>query len=83
MFVFYFIPQCLCKDNVYPYISFFGKGYGKNNEPLRGYILTYLIAVAIILVGECNSELSSYCYLKYCYLYVLIVFSPFVLLQLN
>lgn len=83
MFVFYFISQCLCKDNVYPLISFFGKGYGKNNEPLRGYILTYLIAVAIILVGECNPALSSYCYLKYCFIYVLIIFSPFVLLQPN
>ncbi|XP_006808596.2 solute carrier family 12 member 3-like isoform X2 [Neolamprologus brichardi] len=48
------IFQCLCKDNVYPYIIFFAKGYGKNNEPLRGYILTYLIAVAIILVAQLN-----------------------------
>lgn len=75
MFVFYFISQCLCKDNVYPYIIFFAKGYGKNNEPLRGYILTYLIAVAIILVGECNPALSFYSYLKNCFIYVLIVFS--------
>ncbi|XP_030635260.1 solute carrier family 12 member 3-like [Chanos chanos] len=46
--------QCLCKDNIYPYIGFFGKGYGKNNEPLRAYILTYFIAIAFILIAELN-----------------------------
>ncbi|KAF5898763.1 solute carrier family 12 member 3-like, partial [Clarias magur] len=43
--------QCLCRDNIYPYIGFFAKGYGKNNEPLRAYILTYFIALAFILIG--------------------------------
>ncbi|KAM7366435.1 hypothetical protein PAMP_015873 [Pampus punctatissimus] len=43
--------QCLCRDNLYPYIGFFAKGYGKNNEPLRAYILCYIIAVAFILIG--------------------------------
>uniref|UniRef100_A0A8B9L2M0 Solute carrier family 12 member 3 n=1 Tax=Astyanax mexicanus TaxID=7994 RepID=A0A8B9L2M0_ASTMX len=46
--------QCLCKDNIYPYIGFFGKGYGKNNEPLRAYILCYLIALAFILIAQLN-----------------------------
>ncbi|XP_062371930.1 solute carrier family 12 member 3-like [Sardina pilchardus] len=44
--------QCLCKDNIYPYIGFFAKGYGKNDEPLRGYVLTYFIAAAFILIGD-------------------------------
>ncbi|KAM9449880.1 solute carrier family 12 member 10, tandem duplicate 1 [Clarias gariepinus] len=47
--------QCLCRDNIYPYIGFFAKGYGKNNEPLRAYILTYFIALAFILIGELNT----------------------------
>ncbi|XP_043935038.1 solute carrier family 12 member 3 [Protopterus annectens] len=47
--------QCLCKDNLYPGIGFFGKGYGKNNEPIRGYLLTYIIAVGFILIGELNA----------------------------
>ncbi|KAG9329571.1 hypothetical protein JZ751_003668 [Albula glossodonta] len=47
--------QCLCKDNIYPYIGFFAKGYGKNDEPLRAYILTYLIAVAFILIAQLNA----------------------------
>ncbi|XP_053303974.1 solute carrier family 12 member 3-like [Spea bombifrons] len=46
--------QCLCKDKLYPFIGFFGKGYGKNNEPLRAYILTFVIAIAFILIAELN-----------------------------
>ncbi|XP_063312564.1 solute carrier family 12 member 3-like [Pelobates fuscus] len=47
--------QCLCKDKLYPVIGFFGKGYGKNNEPIRGYILTFIIAIAFILIAELNT----------------------------
>ncbi|KAJ8777433.1 hypothetical protein J1605_014816 [Eschrichtius robustus] len=43
--------QALCKDNIYPAFQMFAKGYGKNNEPLRGYILTFLIALGFILIG--------------------------------
>lgn len=43
--------QALCKDGLYPYIRWFAKGYGKNNEPVRGYILTFFIAIAFILIG--------------------------------
>ncbi|CAL8241661.1 unnamed protein product [Merluccius merluccius] len=44
--------QCLCRDNIYPYIGFFAKGYGKNDEPLRAYLLCYFIAIAFILIAE-------------------------------
>uniref|UniRef100_A0A669B274 Solute carrier family 12 member 3 n=1 Tax=Oreochromis niloticus TaxID=8128 RepID=A0A669B274_ORENI len=47
--------QCLCKDQLYPLIGFFGKGYGKNNEPIRGYFLTYIIAACFILIAELNT----------------------------
>uniref|UniRef100_A0A665VVD1 Solute carrier family 12 member 2 n=1 Tax=Echeneis naucrates TaxID=173247 RepID=A0A665VVD1_ECHNA len=47
--------QALCKDNIYPGLSLFAKGYGKNNEPLRGYILTFFIALAFILIAELNT----------------------------
>uniref|UniRef100_A0A673H699 Solute carrier family 12 member 3-like n=1 Tax=Sinocyclocheilus rhinocerous TaxID=307959 RepID=A0A673H699_9TELE len=46
--------QCLCKDNIYPFIGFFAKGYGKNNEPLRAYLLCYIIAMCFILIAELN-----------------------------
>lgn len=44
--------QALCKDKLYPYIEWFGRGYGQNNEPVRGYILTFFISIAFILIGE-------------------------------
>ncbi|XP_062860772.1 solute carrier family 12 member 3 isoform X1 [Trichomycterus rosablanca] len=47
--------QCLCKDNLYPGIGFFGKGYGKNDEPYRSYLLAYVIAVCFILIAELNT----------------------------
>ncbi|XP_038597036.1 solute carrier family 12 member 3-like [Tachyglossus aculeatus] len=47
--------QCLCQDKLYPLIGFFGKGYGRNQEPLRGYLLTFLIAIGFILIAELNS----------------------------
>ncbi|XP_029310758.1 solute carrier family 12 member 3-like isoform X2 [Cottoperca gobio] len=47
--------QCLCKDNIYPYIGFFAKGYGKNHEPIRAYILCYVIALAFILIADLNT----------------------------
>uniref|UniRef100_A0A8V5GYM7 Solute carrier family 12 member 3 n=1 Tax=Melopsittacus undulatus TaxID=13146 RepID=A0A8V5GYM7_MELUD len=47
--------QCLCRDQLYPLIGFFGKGYGRNGEPIRGYMLTYVIAVGFILIAELNA----------------------------
>ncbi|XP_035580842.1 solute carrier family 12 member 3 isoform X2 [Zalophus californianus] len=47
--------QCLCEDQLYPLIGFFGKGYGKNEEPVRGYLLAYAIAVAFIIIAELNT----------------------------
>ncbi|XP_005998362.1 solute carrier family 12 member 1 isoform X1 [Latimeria chalumnae] len=47
--------QALCKDNIYKALHFFAKGYGKNNEPIRGYVLTFTIAVAFILIAELNT----------------------------
>ncbi|KAF1635401.1 Solute carrier family 12 member 1, partial [Eudyptes filholi] len=47
--------QALCKDNIYKALHFFAKGYGKNNEPIRGYVLTFMIAMAFILIAELNT----------------------------
>ncbi|KAM7424455.1 hypothetical protein PAMA_000683 [Pampus argenteus] len=47
--------QALCKDNIYKALHFFAKGHGKNNEPIRGYILTFIISVAFILIGNLNT----------------------------
>uniref|UniRef100_A0A914QPD9 Solute carrier family 12 member 3 n=1 Tax=Panagrolaimus davidi TaxID=227884 RepID=A0A914QPD9_9BILA len=46
--------QALCADKLYPGISYFAKGQGKNNDPFRAYILTWTIASAVILIGDLN-----------------------------
>ncbi|XP_030081506.1 bumetanide-sensitive sodium-(potassium)-chloride cotransporter isoform X2 [Drosophila hydei] len=68
--------QALCKDELYPKIVWFAKGYGKNNEPVRGYVLTFFISMFFILVGDLNSiaPLISNFFLA---AYMLINFSTF------
>ncbi|KAJ8688514.1 hypothetical protein QAD02_024309 [Eretmocerus hayati] len=45
--------QALCKDKLYPGIIWFSGEEGK--EPVRGYLLTFVIAVGFILIGELNA----------------------------
>ncbi|XP_048484442.1 bumetanide-sensitive sodium-(potassium)-chloride cotransporter [Plutella xylostella] len=68
--------QALCQDKLYPYLEVFAKGYGKNNEPVRGYVLTFIIATAFILMGGLNqiAPLISNFFLA---AYTLINFSTF------
>uniref|UniRef100_A0A3B5LGE8 Solute carrier family 12 member 10, tandem duplicate 1 n=1 Tax=Xiphophorus couchianus TaxID=32473 RepID=A0A3B5LGE8_9TELE len=78
------IFQCLCKDQIYPYIIFFGKGYGKNNEPYRAYVLCFLIATAVILIADLNAIaplisnffLCSYCLINFSCFHASITNSP-------
>ncbi|KAH9426423.1 hypothetical protein DERP_010992 [Dermatophagoides pteronyssinus] len=46
--------QALCNDKLFPGIAYFGKGFGINNEPRRGYLLTFLIGFSCCLMGELN-----------------------------
>lgn len=48
--------QALCQDKLFPGLIFFAKGYGKNQEPLRGYALTFVIALGCILIGTFNKK---------------------------
>lgn len=44
--------QALCKDRLYPGIFFFAKGYGANNDPVRGYILVFFVSLGCLLIGK-------------------------------
>lgn len=65
--------QALCKDKLFPYIEVFGQGSSKNNEPYRGYLLTFAIAISCCLLGELNAIapiisnffLAAYCLINY------------------
>ncbi|XP_021952830.1 solute carrier family 12 member 3 [Folsomia candida] len=47
--------QALCKDKLYPVIHFFAKGYGANNDPVRGYCLVFVISLGCLLIAELNA----------------------------
>ncbi|XP_013781282.1 solute carrier family 12 member 1-like [Limulus polyphemus] len=65
--------QALCKDKLFPKFEYFAKGYGKNEEPRRGYILAFVIALACIIIGELNAIapiisnffLAAYCLINF------------------
>ena len=45
------LSQALAKDKLYPYIHFFAKGYGANQDPFRGYVIVFIVAEACVLIG--------------------------------
>jgi len=48
------IFQAVCRDGIFPAIEFFGKGAPGSDEPRRGYILAFIIALGFILIGSLN-----------------------------
>lgn len=46
--------QALCQDEIFPYLKFFAKGSGVNNQPHRGYLLGFSIALACCLIADLN-----------------------------
>ncbi|GBG27552.1 Solute carrier family 12 member 3 [Hondaea fermentalgiana] len=70
------ILQALAKDRLFSSFDPLAKGYGRNDEPLRAYVVTFLIATLCILTGDINSVaplittffLASYAMVNYaCY----------------
>ena len=49
------ISQAVCKDKLFPYIGWFGKGFGSNGEPYRAYGLALFIAAAFVCIAELNA----------------------------
>ncbi|WAQ98772.1 S12A2-like protein [Mya arenaria] len=45
----------LCKDQIFPKVEFFAKGYGPSENPRRAYFLAYGIGLAFILIGDLNA----------------------------
>ncbi|KDR10319.1 Bumetanide-sensitive sodium-(potassium)-chloride cotransporter, partial [Zootermopsis nevadensis] len=66
--------QALGIDRIYPGLIFFSKGYGKAGEAYRGYVLTFLISTAFVLIAQLNViaplisnfYLASYALINFC-----------------
>jgi len=48
------ILQAVGKDGIYPGVKWFEKGYTANNDPWRGYILVFLVAMAFVMMAQLN-----------------------------
>lgn len=61
-------------DHIYPGLSYFAKGYGKNQEPYRGFVLTFFFSSAFVLIASIdiiaplitNFYLASYALINFC-----------------
>ena len=68
------VIQALGYDKIYPGVIFFSKGYGKHGEPLRGFLLTFIIATVFILIADLNTVaplisnffLAAYALINFC-----------------
>ncbi|KAL3280368.1 hypothetical protein HHI36_017857 [Cryptolaemus montrouzieri] len=66
--------QALGIDRIYPGLIYFSKGYGKSGEPYRGYVLTFFVSAAFLLIAEINAiaplisnfYLASYALINFC-----------------
>lgn len=49
------ILKAVCEDGIFKPLQYFAKGRAGDNEPIRGYALTFFVAVAGILIGDLNA----------------------------
>lgn len=45
------ILQRMGQDDVYPFLKYLAKGYGKSNEPYRAHVLAVLASSIFLLLG--------------------------------
>jgi hypothetical protein len=49
------VLQAVGVDKIYPGVYFFAKGANANNDPYRGYLLVFVVAMALVMVASLNS----------------------------
>ena len=47
--------QAVGKDNIYPLLGFFEKGYNANNDPFRGYFLIFGASMGFVMLADLNA----------------------------
>ncbi|VVC37171.1 Hypothetical protein CINCED_3A017148 [Cinara cedri] len=48
------IIQRMGQDEIYPFLKYLAKGFGKSNEPYRAHFIAILISSLFLLMGELN-----------------------------
>lgn len=49
------VLQAVGKDKIYPGVFFFAHGYTANNDPWRGYILVFAVAMGFAMIAKLNT----------------------------
>jgi len=49
------ILQAVGKDGIYPGVAWFAKGFNANNDPWRGYVLVFAIAMGFVMIAKLNA----------------------------
>ena len=49
------VLQAVGKDKLYPGVFFFAHGYTANNDPYRGYILVFVVALGFAMLAKLNT----------------------------
>ena len=49
------VLQAVGKDKIYPGVAFFAHGYTANNDPYRGYILVFVLAMGFAMWAKLNT----------------------------
>ena len=49
------ILKAVCDDGLFPPLQYFAKAREKDNEPIRGYFLTAVVAILGIMIGDLNA----------------------------
>lgn len=78
------VMQALARDRVFPYLEFLGKGFGTDDNPRRAVVLSALIALGAVALGNLNFLapiitmffLASYALLNYATYFVADAASP-------
>ncbi|XP_026325833.1 bumetanide-sensitive sodium-(potassium)-chloride cotransporter isoform X2 [Hyposmocoma kahamanoa] len=68
-------------DRIYPGLIYFAKPYGRAGEPYRGYVLTFFVSLAFLLIASLdtiaplisNFYLASYALINFCTFHAAIV----------
>ncbi|XP_060833886.1 bumetanide-sensitive sodium-(potassium)-chloride cotransporter-like isoform X2 [Rhopalosiphum padi] len=66
--------QRMGQDDIYPYLKYLAKGYGKSKEPYRAHIFAMVVSSVLLIIGELNNiaslistiYLSAYAMLNLC-----------------
>ena len=70
------VLQAVARDELFPGLSSLGEGRGRNDDPVRGYVLVFVVSLACVLIGDLNA-VSSLLSNFFVAAYALINFSVF------